>query len=62
MGDGAMCHECRRYRCLCPDGLLRQAARWVEDGDWTEQEAADALHLPVESYRELLALSLEEHP
>jgi hypothetical protein len=55
MGDGAMCHDCRRYICLCSDGLLAQTSRWVSGGAWTEEEAADTLHVTVERWRTLLA-------
>lgn len=26
MGDGAMCHECRKYNCVCPDWRNQQQA------------------------------------
>jgi DNA-directed RNA polymerase specialized sigma24 family protein len=36
MGDGAMCHDCRRYACICEDHTERRLIRAIVcvDMDW----------------------------
>ena len=31
MGDGAMCHECRKYNCVCPPSQRAQDAIQIDE-------------------------------
>lgn len=32
MGDGAMCHYCRKYQCICPEPVVKVRCPYCREG------------------------------